>query len=86
MLFTDGARPVLALAVTVASPYGFGVQGPPHRQDTKNAVWLEASHDGWTRHFGLRHERRLYLDAGSDELRGEDSLVPVSAKARPDGY
>ena len=56
-----------------------------HRHDAKGAVWLEVSHEGWTKRLGLRHERRLYLDAASDELRGEDALVPVSDKARPDG-
>jgi uncharacterized heparinase superfamily protein len=33
---------------------------------------------------GLTHARRLYLDLRSDELRGEDSLIPMAA-ARTDG-
>ena len=48
------------------------------RYETEQALWLELAHDGWVRRFGLRHERRLYLDLGADELRGEDMLVPVS--------
>ena len=34
--------------------------------------------------FGLRHERRLYLDAAADELRGEDRLTPLKAKGGED--
>ena len=43
-------------------------------QETEGASWLEASHDGYRRRFGLTHRRRLYLaDSGAD-LRGEDRL------------
>lgn len=45
------------------------------RYEAEQALWLELAHDGWVRRFGLRHERRLYLDLASDELRGEDTLV-----------
>lgn len=47
------------------------------RQEAEGALWLELAHDGWVRRFGLRHERRLYLDMAADELRGEDALVPI---------
>ncbi len=47
------------------------------RYETEQALWLELAHDGWARRFGLRHERRLYLDLVADELRGEDMLAPV---------
>jgi uncharacterized heparinase superfamily protein len=47
------------------------------RHEAEGALWLELAHDGWARRFGLRHERRLYLDLQADELRGEDSLVPL---------
>lgn len=49
------------------------------RYETEQALWLELAHDGWVRRFGLRHERRLYLDLAADELRGEDMLVPAAA-------
>ncbi|WP_374579260.1 heparinase II/III family protein [Phenylobacterium sp.] len=49
------------------------------RHEAEGAVWLELAHDGWVRRFGLRHERRLYLDLAADELRGEDVLVPAHA-------
>ena len=44
------------------------------RQESNGAQWLEASHDGWVRQFGLRHRRRLYLSESGDDLRGEDVL------------
>lgn len=48
------------------------------RHDDVGGVWLDIVHDGW-RHVGLRHARRLFLDAVADELRGEDSLTPLNA-------
>jgi uncharacterized heparinase superfamily protein len=50
------------------------------RHEAPGALWLELAHDGWARRFGLRHERRLYLDVEADELRGEDRLVPLTAR------
>ncbi|MEE8515187.1 MAG: heparinase II/III family protein [Alphaproteobacteria bacterium] len=47
------------------------------RQESDGAVWLDASHDGYARPFGLLHRRRLYLSAGGDDLRGEDILTPT---------
>jgi uncharacterized heparinase superfamily protein len=55
------------------------------RQEASGALWLELAHDGWIRRYGLRHERRLYLDTASDELRGEDRLVPLARKGGRDG-
>ncbi|WP_372781307.1 heparinase II/III family protein [Phenylobacterium sp.] len=55
------------------------------RHEAPGAVWLELAHDGWTRRFGLRHERRLYLDAETDELRGEDRLTPLGGRSLADG-
>ncbi len=57
-----------------------------HRQDdARGATWLEAGHDGWARRFGLRHDRKLFLDVEGDELRGEDALTPLGPKAGRDG-
>ncbi len=44
------------------------------RREAEGATWLEASHDGYDRGFGLIHKRRLYLDASGDDIRGEDEL------------
>ena len=46
-------------------------------QDGPEGLWLELGHDGWARSYGLRHERLVYLDLRSDELRGEDRLIPL---------
>lgn len=48
------------------------------RYEAEGALWLELAHDGWVKRFGLRHERRLYLDLAADELRGEDNLAPLN--------
>lgn len=53
------------------------------RHDADTGVWLDIVHDGWRR-LGLTHARRLYLDIKADELRGEDSLIPIGS-ANPDG-
>ncbi len=48
------------------------------REESDGNIWLSLSHDGYAAGFGLIHRRRLYLAANGDELRGEDSLQPVS--------
>lgn len=47
------------------------------RHDGDGGVWLDIVHDGWRR-LGLSHARRLFLAADTDELRGEDSLIPLT--------
>lgn len=52
----------------------------------EGAVWLEIEHDGWAPRFGLKHQRRLYLDQRLDELRAEERLYPCDGHkdaARP---
>jgi uncharacterized heparinase superfamily protein len=55
------------------------------RHEAPGAFWLELAHDGWIHRYGLRHERRLYLDTEADELRGEDRLVPAAKTRGRDG-
>jgi uncharacterized heparinase superfamily protein len=55
------------------------------RQDAPGARLLEMAHDGWADRLGLRHERRLYLDLQTDELRGEDRLTPLRASGSVEG-
>ncbi|MEO8113411.1 MAG: heparinase II/III family protein [Phenylobacterium sp.] len=50
------------------------------RQEAPGGLWLELMHDGWVRRFGLRHERRLYIDIEADELRGEDRFTPAAGR------
>ena len=44
------------------------------RQEANGAQWLDSSHDGYKRGFGVIHRRRLYLSDSGDDLRGEDAL------------
>ena len=53
------------------------------RQENPQGVWLEVTHDGWEDAWSGRHERLLYLDRASDELRGEDRLAPVGGTTAP---
>ncbi len=46
------------------------------REEVDGNVWVSAAHDGYRERFGLVHRRRLYLSAGGDNLRGEDTLIP----------
>lgn len=45
------------------------------RGEGEDGTWLEADHDGYVPVFGLRHQRRLALDAGGTQLSGEDRLM-----------
>jgi len=44
------------------------------RNENDDAIWIDMSHDGYKRPFGLVHRRRLYLTSEGADLRGEDSL------------
>lgn len=44
------------------------------RNEAEGAVWVEMSHDGYCKPFGLTHSRRLYLASEGSDLRGEDRL------------
>ena len=52
------------------------------RMETEDGTWLELQHDGWLPSTGLTHVRRLFLDARTAELRGEDSFVPGKDRDR----
>ncbi|MSO71119.1 MAG: hypothetical protein EXQ88_03780 [Alphaproteobacteria bacterium] len=61
-------------------PGGFGrVMGKFTRARTEvdGNHWLDAAHDGYRHAFGLLHRRRIYLDAGGDDVRGEDTLTRI---------
>jgi uncharacterized heparinase superfamily protein len=81
-LRATAAHSTLVLADTNSSelkPEGLGRRVEnveADRQEANGAQWLEATHDGWLRQFGLRHRRRLYLSESGDDLRGEDVLEP----------
>ncbi len=46
------------------------------RAETDGNLWLDMSHTGYQRPFGLRHRRRLFLAADGTDIRGEDRLQP----------
>ena len=58
---------------------------PLLRHEGGSGLWIELEHEGWLRRFGFLHERRLYLDRETDELRGEDRLVCVVKAKEPEG-
>ena len=53
------------------------------RNDENGSVWLSASHDGYGPLFGVTHQRRLYVDASGDDIRGEDLVVQEGDGKRP---
>ncbi len=61
-----------ANAFDLANPDNASVLAVRDEQD--GAIWLDLSHEGYRRRFGLVHRRRLYLAATGDDLRGQDSL------------
>lgn len=51
-------------------------------KDGRDAVRIEASHDGYAARFGLTHRRTLVLRSDGTELIGQDILLPVSRKGK----
>ncbi len=71
-----------AFSFRAALGLGLHVEGPPPRVETlrreaEGAIWIEARHHGYARRHGLIHERRIYVEAGGEDLRGEDALRPA---------
>jgi uncharacterized heparinase superfamily protein len=69
-----GPRGGSCLALGDAAPAA--AEAKAVRQESADAVWLDAAHDGW-RGIGFDASRRLFLDTLAGELRGEDVLTPV---------
>ncbi len=44
------------------------------RDEQDGAIWLDTSHDGYRRRFGLTHHRKIYLASTGEDLRGEDTF------------
>lgn len=83
-----GVSPGEPLVGRLARALGPRLRGAPRRVQAVlrregRAQWLELSHDGWRRSHGVRHERRLFADAGGDELRGEDVAVLAPGPKAP---
>ena len=77
----DGAcgEPLRGLAGALLGPRLTGADAPAQadRRESDEALWLEASHDGWLARWRLQHRRRIFLDLVADEIRGEDSFHPM---------
>ena len=64
----------------------FALEGPRYKirsrrvEAEESGTLLEMEHEGWRNLFGLKHERRLYVDTHRDELRGEERLTPLAVK------
>ncbi|MFP5517675.1 MAG: heparinase II/III family protein [Alphaproteobacteria bacterium] len=57
------------------------------RQESDGAMLVVASHNGYSKGFGLLHRRRVYLADNGEDLRGEDTLEPViGATPQPQPY
>jgi uncharacterized heparinase superfamily protein len=65
------------LGAMLGEPLNHGAHVIATRHEAPQGSWLELVHNGWVASWGLRHERRLYLDHSLDELRGEDRLTPA---------
>lgn len=47
------------------------------RQENEHGLWLSAAFEGHVEGQKVRQERRLFLSAGGEDLRGEDSLTQI---------
>lgn len=52
------------------------------RTQTEGFKSIAASHDGYARHYGVKHHRKLSLRTDGAVLQGEDWLSPAPGKAR----
>lgn len=46
------------------------------RNEEEGNVWLDVESTGYLSSVGLRHRRRIYMDASGLALRGEDQIIP----------
>ncbi|NCF78608.1 MAG: hypothetical protein GWP34_01700 [Alphaproteobacteria bacterium] len=84
------AHSTLAFDANVADPFlrtGIGARrlGPRvtgdgwhvtnRRVEDKSGIWLETSHAIFLETHGVRHNRRFFIDAAGEDIRGEDLLL-----------
>jgi uncharacterized heparinase superfamily protein len=53
------------------------------RTETEVGSKIEASHDGYTRRFGLTHRRTIVVSPDGKEVRADDVLLPTDRKRKP---
>ncbi len=59
------------------------MQSTIHREETKDAALLIASHDGYVPLNGITHTRKIYLADEGHDLRGEDMLSCAFELTKP---
>jgi uncharacterized heparinase superfamily protein len=66
------------------------VDGPTRvearRRESEDGIFLDTSHDGYVRPFGLIHERRLFVSHDGNDVRGEDRLIPREQGTAPQRF
>ena len=58
---------------------------PVARSEHEDSLVLRASHDGYSRRFGVIHQRAVMLTAGGSKLEGEDVFMPTHGEMLPQG-
>ncbi len=51
------------------------------RREAEDSIWLDVAHDGYWQRFGVTYRRRLFLAAGGEDLRGQESLEGEAGQA-----
>ena len=51
-------------------------QSQCRRLENKNGIWLEMKHALFVPSHGVHHNRRLFVDAAGEDVRGEEVLIP----------
>lgn len=44
------------------------------RREADGCIWLDTSHDGYSKNIGILHRRKFYLDSSGEDFRGEDLI------------
>ncbi|MFZ4688926.1 MAG: heparinase II/III family protein [Polymorphobacter sp.] len=93
-LRTSAAHSTLVIAETNSTrlrdngSLGLGVEEVTiQARSSEQGHWLETTHDGYGKRFGMVVRRRLFLSPDGQDLRGEDMIEPAKKsllKRRPD--
>ncbi len=74
--------------ISAKGPLGSGVNEVSFQsRRSEEGHWLDASHDGYVKRFGMIVRRQLFLSPDGQDLRGQDSIEPAPKsllKRRPD--
>ena len=82
---TNSTRIKVGKVTASSSALGVGVEEViVQSRQSEEGQWIETSHDGYARRFGMMVARRLFLSPDGQDLRGEDVIgaVPRSTLLR----